>query len=67
MLLHERPSHNEKLQQDLDLEGKGGLNTLWFAGVLAWSELLEVKGVYWIIDVRRKGSSTGTHFTGGGG
>ncbi len=25
MLLHESPLHNQKLQQDIDLEGKDGL------------------------------------------
>lgn len=32
MLLYERPVYNEKLQQDIDLEGGGGLNALWFKG-----------------------------------
>lgn len=32
MLLYERPVYNEKLQQDIDLEGKRGLNALWFEG-----------------------------------
>lgn len=32
MLLYERPVYNEKLQQDIDLEGKRGLNALWFKG-----------------------------------
>jgi len=33
MLLHESPLHNEKLQQDIDLEGKDGLNALCFTGL----------------------------------
>ena len=28
MLLYERPVYNEKLQQDIDLEGEKGLNAL---------------------------------------
>lgn len=32
MLLYERPVYNEKLQQDIDLEGEKGLNALWFKG-----------------------------------